>query len=209
MGDYAVSWFETRARGALLTMRATDLSIDALDPGDDGLGTQLGDDGAEMLQIIDLEIDGELGEILRAPRHADVVDIAVMLGDHGGDLGKAAGLVDIVDHDPGRKALRRRIVDIPAHVEPALRLLFEILQRRRLDRIDGDALARRNDADDAVARHRAAIGRELDRQVGIDAADRNRRRAARRIGRRFQLELDREALLGAEPPDTLFLVVRV
>ena len=91
------------------------------------------------------------------------------------------------------------LVDIPAHVEPALRLLLEILQRRRLDRIDRDALARRHDADDAVARHRAAVRRELDRQIGIDAADRDRRRAARGIGRRFQLQLDREALLGAEP----------
>ena len=43
------------------------LSIDALDPCDHGLGAQLGDDSAEMLQVIDLEIDGEFGEIRRAP----------------------------------------------------------------------------------------------------------------------------------------------
>src|SRR5664279_5052303 len=134
-------------KSALLAMRESYLSIDALDPCDDRLGAQLGDNSAEMLQVIDLKIDGELGEVLRAPGHADIVDIAVMLGDHGGDLSEAAGLVDVVNHDPRRKALRRRFVDIPAHVEPALRLLLEILQRRRLDRIDRDALARRNDAD--------------------------------------------------------------
>ena len=84
------------------------------------------------------------------------------------------------------------VVDIPAHVEPALRLVLEILQRRRLDRIDRDALARRDDADDAVARHRAAVRRELDRQIGIDAADRDRRRSLRAgSGRRFQLQLGR------------------
>ena len=33
------------------------LSIDALDPGDDGFGAQLGDNRAEMLEVIDLEID--------------------------------------------------------------------------------------------------------------------------------------------------------
>ena len=54
-------------------------------------------------------------------------------------------------------------------------LVLEVLQRRRLDRIDGDALARRQDADDAVARHRAAVGREPHRQIGVDAADRDRR----------------------------------
>src|SRR5580704_4255978 len=172
MRDGVDSWFETRAKGALLTMRESHLSIDALDPCDDGFGAQLGDNSAEMLQVIDLKIDGEFGKVLRAPGHADIVDIAVVLGDHGGYLGKTAGLVDIVDHDPRRKALRVRIVDIPAHVEPALRLLLEILQRRRLDRIDRDALARRDDPDDAVARHRPAVRRELDRQIRIDAAHR-------------------------------------
>src|SRR5664279_5277301 len=192
-------------KSALLTMRKRYLSIDALDPCDDGFGAQLGDNSAEMLQVIDLKIDGQLGEIRRAPEHADVVDIAVVLGDHGGDLGEASGLVDVIDEDSRRKALRRRIIDIPAHNEPALRLLLEILQRWRLDRIDRDALAGRNDPDDPVARHRPAVWRELDRQIGIDATNRNSRRAARRVRRRFQLQLDRETLLGAEPPDAFFL----
>src|SRR5476649_2873071 len=104
-------------KSALLTMRKRYLSIDALDPCDDGFGAQLGDNSAEMLQVIDLKIDGELGEVLRAPGHADIVDIAVMLGDHGGDLGEASGLVDVVDHDPRRKTLRIGVVDVPAHVE--------------------------------------------------------------------------------------------
>src|ERR1700724_1985522 len=90
------------------------LPIDALDPCDDGFGAQLGDDSAEMLQVIDLKIDGQLGEIRRAPEHADVVDIAVVLGDHGGDLGEASGFIDVIDEDSRRKALWRRIIDIPA-----------------------------------------------------------------------------------------------
>src|SRR5262245_23258462 len=131
---------------APLTIGTTGLSVDALDPRDDRLCTELRDNCTEMLEVIDLEIDGELGEIGRAARHADVVDVAVMLGDDGGDLGEAAGLVDIVDADARRETLRRGLVDIPAHVEPALRLVLEILQRGRLDRIDRDALARRDDA---------------------------------------------------------------
>src|SRR6187551_885424 len=90
--------------------------IDTVDPCDDGFGAQLGDNSAEMLQVIDLEVDGELGEVGRAPGHADIVDIAVMFSDHGGDLGETSGFVDVVDPDPRRKALRRRFVDIPADV---------------------------------------------------------------------------------------------
>src|SRR5947209_7972810 len=157
-------------KSALLTMRKSYLPVDAFDPCDDGFGAQLVDNSAQMLQVIDLKIDRELGEIRRAPAHADIVDIAVVLGDHGRHLGKAARFVDIVDPDPGRKPLRGGFIDIPAHVEPAFGFLFKILQRRRLDRVDGHALARRHDAHDAVARHRAAIRRELDRQIGIDAA---------------------------------------
>src|SRR3954471_193317 len=103
------------------------LSIDALDPCDHGFGAQLRDNSAEMLEVIDLKIDGQFGEIRRAPEHADIVDIAVVLGDDGGDLGEASGLVDVVDQDPRRKAPRGRFVDIPANVEPPLRLLLEIL----------------------------------------------------------------------------------
>src|SRR3954453_12287356 len=103
-----------------------------------------------------------------------------MLRDHGGNLGEAAGLVDVLDPDARRKALRRRLVDVPAYVEPALRLLLEILQRRRLDRIDRDPLARRDDADDAIAGNGDAIGRELHRKSGIQAADRYRERAPMR-----------------------------
>src|SRR4026207_2167435 len=102
-----------------------------------------------MLQVLDLEVDGELGEIRRAPAHADVVDIAVVLGDHGGNLRQAPRFVDIVDSDPRGKTLWLRVADIPAHVKPALRLFLEILQRRRLDRIDRNALPRCNDADNA------------------------------------------------------------
>src|SRR5689334_5666357 len=171
------------------------LPIDAFNSCDHGLGAQLGNNRAEMLEIVDFEVNRQFGKIGRAPRHADVVDIAVMLGDHGRDLGEAAGLVDIVDLDPCRKALRRALlVDVPAHVEPALGLLLEILQRRRLDRIDRDALAWGGDPDDSIAGHGAAVRRELDRQIGIDAADRDRVGAARGLGRRrFQLQLDRKA----------------
>ena len=51
---------ETELVAALVTRF---LPIDAIDPRDDGFGAQLGDDSAEMLEVIDLEIDRQLGEI--------------------------------------------------------------------------------------------------------------------------------------------------
>jgi hypothetical protein len=55
------SWFEA-AQGRLLTIRGqaapSGLPIDALDPCDHGFSAQLGDNSAEMLQVIDLKIDG-------------------------------------------------------------------------------------------------------------------------------------------------------
>src|SRR5215211_710766 len=101
-GRIMAAWFET-AQERLLTMRTDSLPIDALDPRDHGLGAQLRDNSAEMLEVIDLEVDGQLGEVGRAARHADIVDIAVMLGDHGRNLGEAAGLVDVVNLDARRK----------------------------------------------------------------------------------------------------------
>src|SRR5262249_9768667 len=105
--------------------------------------------------------------------HADVVDVAVVLGDDLGDLGQRPRLVHGLEHDARGKALRRAVLHVPAQIEPALGRILEILERRRLDRVDGNALAGREDADDAVARHRSAIGCEAHRQVGVDAPDRD------------------------------------
>src|SRR5580698_7326714 len=82
--DYLASARSARVR-RLLTMRVEELPVDALNPCDHGLGAQLGDNSAEMLEVIDLKIDGQFGKIGRAAGHIDVVDVAVVLGDHGRD----------------------------------------------------------------------------------------------------------------------------
>ena len=58
-----------------------------------------------MLEVVDLEIDRDVGEIGRPPRHADVVDIAVMLGDDLCNLCKRARLVHRLHGDARWKAL--------------------------------------------------------------------------------------------------------
>ena len=63
-----------------------------------------------MLEIIDLKIDCAFGEIRRLPVHADVVDIAVVFGDHLRDLRKRAGLVDRLHLDARGEPFRRALV---------------------------------------------------------------------------------------------------
>ena len=53
------------------------------------------------------------------------------------------------------KPLRRFRVDVPGHVDPALVLV--ILELRRVDLEDADALSLSQHADDAIARDRAAL----------------------------------------------------
>ena len=78
-------------------------------------------------------------------------------------------------------------VDVPGHVDPALWLLVEGLQRFGVDRIDGDALAWIENADDAVAGDRAVLG-EAHRQVAAQAPDRDAVRPRRSA--LFRLLLD-------------------
>src|SRR5579883_657488 len=164
--------FRSVATWSMFTPRRSS-GIDPLGLRHHLLGAQLGDDRVEVLEVIDLEIDRHRGEVGRLALHMDIVDVAVVLGDDLCDLGERALLVHGLQRNAGGKPLRRRFVDVPAQVEPAFRGVLEFLQRRRLDRIDGDTLAGLEDADDAVTRHRPADRRETHRQVGVDAADRD------------------------------------
>ena len=86
----------------------------------------------------------------------DGVDIGAVFPDGRGDHAERAGLVQERDHDLGRIERRRRVLQVPAHVEPQLRPIVEIDQRGRMDRIDDDAVFLAN-ADDPLARHRSAL----------------------------------------------------
>src|SRR5262245_27037709 len=125
-----------------------------------------------MREIPHFEIDDHLRIVRNLLHDLDIVDIAVGLADHGGYLGEAARLVERGDGNLGREALCIVLVDVPGHVDPALRLLVERLQRLGMNRIDGDALARVEDADDAVAWDRA-VRCEADRQIAAQAPDRD------------------------------------
>ena len=87
----------------------------------------------------------------------------------------APGFVQGGDDDLSRIERLPGGVEIPAYVEPLIRLVVIVHQRRRMDGIDGDPLPRRADADDPFPRHGAAFGRKAHRHVPIDAAQRQRR----------------------------------
>ena len=136
-----------------------------------GLDGELADDPRQMADVPDLEIEDHLHEVGRGAMQGQIGDVGVVRGDDLGDLRQRSRLVDGGNAHARGEALAIALLDVPAHVEPALRLVVELRQFGRLDRIDRDALARRDDADDAVAGHGAAAGREAHRQVAARAAD--------------------------------------
>src|SRR6185437_4466724 len=101
-------------------------------------------------------------------------DVAAMLADHRRQAPQAARLVADGDIDAADMGAGPVALAGPGDVEPALRRLGEIGERVTIDRMDGDALAGGDDADDAIARQRMAAAGEMQRHAGNEAADRNR-----------------------------------
>src|ERR1700724_1332734 len=125
------------------------------------------DDRVQMLQIIDLDIDRHFPEIGRKRFDDDVVDIGRMIADHGRDRPQGARLVDRGDEKPRREQLMAALLDVPAHIEPTFRLFIEGDKIGRLDRIDGDYIARGQNADDTIARHSATVRGEAHQQIAV------------------------------------------
>src|SRR5580693_626623 len=81
-------WSDGRAGGFAPVSPVYPLGV-----GYDLLRPQLRDDRGEVLEVVDFEVDGDLGEVRRLPGHADIVDVAVVLGDDLRDLRERARLV--------------------------------------------------------------------------------------------------------------------
>src|SRR3990172_7280996 len=113
-----------------------------LDAAHHRTGAQLGDQPVEVFHVGDFHVDQDHREVRRRFEDPDVGDVALIVGDHLGDLNQRPRLVDRRHLDARRKASLLVLVDIPSDVEPALGLVVERLQRRRLDRINGDSFAR-------------------------------------------------------------------
>src|SRR5689334_21088004 len=130
-------------------MRARDLFKHTRDLTDYRLRLQAGDDMVKVCEVPHFQANAQLGEIRRAPDHFQVVDVAAGLADDLGDLREAAGPVGRGYADQGQETLLRLGIDVPRHVDPVLVLV--VLQLRRMDLEDADALPRHHHADDAVA----------------------------------------------------------
>ena len=59
----------------------TCLTVHPFRLGHNRLGAQLRNDRVEVLEIVDLEINRDVGEIRRPPGHSNIVDIAVVFGN--------------------------------------------------------------------------------------------------------------------------------
>src|SRR6185436_941780 len=93
-------------------------------------------------------------------------------GNDRGQARQAAGLVGDRDLEPAGVGAAAVAADrVPADVDPAFGRLAEAFQRGAVDGVDGDALARGDDADDAVARQRVAAAREVHRHARDQALD--------------------------------------
>src|ERR1700736_3965221 len=92
-----------------------------------------------------------------------------MIADHGRDRPQGAGLVDRGDEEPRGEQLMAALLDVPTHIEPTFRLFIEGDKIGRLDRIDVDPLAWGQNADDTIARHRATVRGEANRQIAARA----------------------------------------
>src|SRR6516225_6752471 len=73
--------------------------------------------------------------------------------------------------NPRGEALGAGFLNVPSNIEPTFRSILELLESRRLDGIDGNTLAGREDADDAIPGQCPPVRREAHRKFVIDAAD--------------------------------------
>src|SRR5262245_64979558 len=166
-------------RGDVVDIDAKAKTIHALAVYPLGLGhrrlrAQLRQYRGQMLEVVDLKIDRYIGEIRRPACHANIVDVAIVLRNDLRDLGEGARLVNGLHGDARGKPLRGALFFVPTHVQPTLGVVLKFAQGSRLDRVNGDALARRKNADNSIAWHRAPIRRKSHRQVAIDATNGNR-----------------------------------
>src|SRR5665213_3592799 len=146
----------------------------ALDRIDHRRRAQRRNDIREVTDVLHFDIDQDLEEIERPVGDFEVGDVAATLADDSGQAAEAARLVAERDADAAEMGAIGIAVVAPGDVEPALRRFGKGIQRLAIDGVDRDALARCDDADDAVAGQRMAAAGEMQRHAGNEAADRHR-----------------------------------
>ena len=106
-------------------------------------------------------------------RHLHVEDVAAIGGDHGHHRRQAARLVLHPHRDPGHRRAGFGRILAPAHIQPVVHVL-RLVEFGAVDGVDHHALARRHQADDAVARQRMAAWRQRIGNAFGQAADGDR-----------------------------------
>src|SRR6266849_5254660 len=117
-----------------------------------------------MLHVADLDVDQDLEKVERAIGNLQIADIAALLADDRGQAAEIAGLVGDRDVDPANMDCIGSAAS-QGDVEPALRRVGETFERIAVDRVDGDALTRGYDPDDAISRERVTAAGEVQRHA--------------------------------------------
>ena len=111
----------------------------------------------QVFHIPELHVDNEAIEVRLPVNKAKIVDIRSLFADQRADPAEDPGIV-------GNREVEAHVIDrlvgalVPAKVDPALGLIFELFERGAVDGVDDNALAAIGDADDAFARDRLAAG---------------------------------------------------
>ena len=135
-----------------------------------------------MFNIPNLHVEQHPEEIGCPLRRDKVGDVGALLGDQRADPRKRPRLIGQRQRDAGEMGGELARVLVPAQVQPAVELVFVRLQHRAVDGVNLHARLV-EDADDAVARHRAATGPEADRDAAPHAAHHRRARLRQRLRR--------------------------
>ena len=153
-----------------------------------------------MREVAHAHVEHDVAQIGRAAVELDVHDIGAEIADDRRRYAQRAWLVQAIQQNARGKNIVAVLVDVPAHVEPAVGLVLERHQSGRLDGVNRDALTRRENANNPISRHRAAVRRETHGQIAAKAPD-GQRAAARPVVLTRHLEHQVRRFFQAEPAE--------
>src|SRR5579864_8379218 len=122
-------------------------SLHFVDTGD---LSQAGDDGLEVLQVRNIQHDLHAGLAVRGVG-GNVFNVALGVADHAGDVLQHAETVVAEDGELDRIRRWHTVVARPFDVDLAFGFVHQIGDVGAVDRVDGNAFAARDVADDALA----------------------------------------------------------
>ncbi len=105
-----------------------------------------------MLQVPHAHIHRHFVKIRFTHPHGQIFNVSVVFANRLGDLGQGADFIYGKNRDFGGKAFAGIFAHIPHQINPALRIIFKLLQSLRMNGINRNAFIGRKYADNTIAR---------------------------------------------------------